>query len=420
MSNGWRPASAGVVVGLGIAFLAGLAAALVGVAFGPGREAPSRAESPSSLPGGARVPLVTDYLGEDNLDRVDDAWVRAYSFHPDPGSADRSLALSAADGDFTPVLLAFPGDGGDPVGLHPEIQGTRVVVDLPAEIQGSWTVLVSSGDPSHRGRFSLEARGGVLSSAPAEALHTLGPWEDALWEARMSAGVPLEMEAPPGVESPPPAVQPPDPLPGPPVTTLFMPSFPWPPPQASAVAQLTQETMDVTPPPRTLGEVDARLRVGLEGAGYVERSYYSVPGGFAMVTRLEQIEADGRPKAGSDRWAPDPGPLRPFTLRGYLRALLGANPGYFRILVLVVTPERFYQDETTVTREEAQRWLTSGFNDLPAELARLPADDQIRVTGLIYEFLVPTVGEAADIAIPGRLTGPTHIQRSGILDHLRR
>jgi hypothetical protein len=105
---------------------------------------------------------------------------------------------------------------------------------------------------------------------------------------------------------------------------------------------------------------------------------------------------------------------------GNLRALLRANPGYFRILVLVVTPERFYQDETTVTREEAQRWLAAGFKDLPAEMARLPVDDQVRVTGLIYEFLVPTVGEAADIAIPGRLTGPAHIQSSGILDHLRR
>ena len=42
-----------------------------------------------------------------------------------------------------------------------------------------------------------------------------------------------------------------------------------------------------------LGQVDRKLRKALDDCGYVETSYFWVPGGFAAATRLEQINPDG-------------------------------------------------------------------------------------------------------------------------------
>lgn len=44
-----------------------------------------------------------------------------------------------------------------------------------------------------------------------------------------------------------------------------------------------------------LGHVAESLAGALEKVGYSERSYFSVPGGFALATKLEQIYPDGRP-----------------------------------------------------------------------------------------------------------------------------
>ena len=88
-------------------------------------------------------------------------------------------------------------------------------------------------------------------------------------------------------------------------------------------------------PPRALGHIDVLLTHALDQAGYVERSYFSVPGGFALAMRLEQTSADGYPLSDAERWAVDVGPLRTLSLSRYLAALFGASPGHFRVVVLV-------------------------------------------------------------------------------------
>ena len=78
-----------------------------------------------------------------------------------------------------------------------------------------------------------------------------------------------------------------------------------------------------------LGDVDSILSNVLHGNGYVEQSYYAVPDGFALVTKLDQINTDGTSKALSDRWsiAPANVSLSYFSLRSYLPALFTAAPG---------------------------------------------------------------------------------------------
>jgi hypothetical protein len=192
------------------------------------------------------------------------------------------------------------------------------------------------------------------------------------------------------------------------------PAFPWPPPRASS-----QAVLDIGETTGPLGLLDQNLSLVLENNGYTERSYFAVPGGFALVTRLEQTEADGRPKTGDARWAITVGPLQEFSLSAYLKALFTANPGYYRVLAFIVTSTPFSQSETTVSRDEAMRWLARGLNVLPAAVAEQPMTPAHRATVLVYEFeQQQSSSDRTRLAIPGRLTARAHLERSSLWKEL--
>jgi prepilin-type N-terminal cleavage/methylation domain-containing protein len=81
------------------------------------------------------------------------------------------------------------------------------------------------------------------------------------------------------------------------------PKFPWPPPRASAFDIVPRDLLLGEKEAPLLGEVDVALDSAFRQAGYVEKSYYSVPSGFAIASRLEQINQDGTPKDAADRWS---------------------------------------------------------------------------------------------------------------------
>ena len=197
------------------------------------------------------------------------------------------------------------------------------------------------------------------------------------------------------------------------------PEFPWPPPEASASDVLPEVLVRVSPASMTLRDVSNRIADALDQNGYYESSYFAVPGGFALVTRLESIESDGASKNGPDRWSLEVAPLRPFSLAEYLRRLLLGAPGYYRLFAFVVTPYRFSQSEAQVTVEQAERWMTAGLNDLPVDVANLRYTDDFETTALIYEFARPTENDEASLTRPGDLLGREHLERSGILSALQ-
>ena len=154
------------------------------------------------------------------------------------------------------------------------------------------------------------------------------------------------------------------------------------------------------------GDVNSVLKTGLLQAGYTERSYYSVPNGFALVTRLERIERNGTPS--SNRWAIGPSKLERFSLEAYLRALFTANPGHYRVIVFVVTDAPVTQSDQTLTRDEALKWLRSGAQSLPDEIAALPWNTQVTCTALIYEFIHEQQKDPR-IQLPSEFDGMTHL-----------
>ena len=217
-------------------------------------------------------------------------------------------------------------------------------------------------------------------------------------------------------------------------------TFPWPPPEASAAIEIplrgameTWRRQHYFPPrpanapvflnPEKLAafftadsplltHADHALRYILSSAGYVETSYHQIPDGFALVTHLERIEADGRPKEPG-RWDVDASDTGPFSLAAYLRALFTAPAGHYRIRVFAVTPAPLKQSGGSVSSATAQGWLRHGRSYLPDSVGNRVFGWDYHCTVLIYEFERDSANSTAALKYPG-LSAMSHLTGAGL------
>jgi hypothetical protein len=203
---------------------------------------------------------------------------------------------------------------------------------------------------------------------------------------------------------------------GPPAS---MPVFPWPPPAASDWTEVPAGLLDRPGTDDSYYDVGMKLTQALREAGYDPISYYWVPGGFAIVTRLEQFAEDGTPLADPQfRWSNEVAPPRVFGLRSYLQALFTSPPGRFRVIVLVVTAEPFRQDvNREVTAAQTEDWIEGGLSRLPVIYRQQPYTPDTACTALIYEFLKDAPESQVVQRTPG-LPARVHLQKSQILGRL--
>ena len=199
----------------------------------------------------------------------------------------------------------------------------------------------------------------------------------------------------------------------------FIPRFPWPPPKASAYVIIPREFLVKTGTRTLLEDIALKIEKALDTTGYAERSYYYVPKGFALVTRLEQIFSDGTPRNGVDRWSIDYSRQRVFSLSSYLKALFKANPGHYRIIVFIITSYPFNQAGSTVDRDSAMKWLHGGLNVLPPEIGKWPYTSEYDCTALIYEFEQISVVGPTVFKDPSLLTGKMHLEKAKIWQALK-
>lgn len=155
--------------------------------------------------------------------------------------------------------------------------------------------------------------------------------------------------------------------------------FPWPPPAATARSNaLRFNTNNLN----KLNDVKEFLQRGL--ANYQAFQYYSVPGGFTLVTPLEQIESNGVPKKDPPRWTIKTDLAQDFSIMKYLSALFMGNKGYYRVLVFMVTNQvpSFNNNRSGQTILN----LPGGKPDLPLEIGEQRWTPEHRCYILIYEF----------------------------------
>ncbi len=203
-------------------------------------------------------------------------------------------------------------------------------------------------------------------------------------------------------------------------TPVPLPPFPWPVPKPSALEVLTLESLEKTVGTGiTFHDVDERISSALHSAGYDERSYFGVPGGFAVVTRLEKMDADGYPDY-YDRWASSLAPISivDFSLTKYLEALFGTPQGHYRVFVFIVSEETVVPSGTPIAQEEAQTWFIGGANRLPNQMEGLPYTREHTTTVYIYEFIQSGVGGEASYNIPSDFTGRQHLERARLWEYL--
>jgi len=192
------------------------------------------------------------------------------------------------------------------------------------------------------------------------------------------------------------------------------PFFPWPPPQPFLYELMPRQAFSANV--KTLSEISELLKSELANAGYSDFRFFSIrSNGFALVTRMERIDAHWHPIAGAGRWE-DSGGLSldtgPFSILAYLRALFTRRAGNFRVFVMIVTPENVVPDpDKQLQPETVQDWQRRGSLSLPEVLGRLPFSDRHRVYVLVYEFRKEE-GEAPKPVKDG--TAAEHLNAAGV------
>ena len=204
-------------------------------------------------------------------------------------------------------------------------------------------------------------------------------------------------------------------------TTLAgVPEFPIPPPAPSASHDLT----DFFKESQYLGDISEKLIRALETYGYYENRFFHVKNGFALVTRIEQFNADGSCRSGKSRWSIRPVREETFSwgkYLNYLKSLFIADVSYFRVFAFIVTPENWAPDPNRkVSKEEASGWLDMGANRLPPIIAQKEVSHGTGVSILIYEFKVPEVNREVIMSRPSDLTAVAHLEKSQLMEEIRK
>lgn len=193
-----------------------------------------------------------------------------------------------------------------------------------------------------------------------------------------------------------------------------VPSFPTRPPRPAVFGEVDPLQMGLRRG-TTLGQFDDNLCSSLRRAGYSAIGHYSYPGGFVLLTQLERIHSDGRPFPSPARWLPYAQPMTwgTFDLMRFLRMLVNADPGYYRVIAYVVS-DRPISFDAGATSSQFNSIINKGATALPAALRSAIANDSQRLTVLVYEMTQAAVGKTATRTALG-LSVDDHLTRTRIL-----
>ena len=194
-----------------------------------------------------------------------------------------------------------------------------------------------------------------------------------------------------------------------------MPSFPFPPPKSSASHTFEEEVFEQA---NNLYEVSELIEGALKKSGYFEKSYYKIPDGFALVTRMEKMKPDGSPAPVDERWNINHNSTgSSFDLMSYFKSLFFAKDGHYRIIVFLITPENLRQSEDKMTMEEAKKYLTKGFNRLPNSFKNIPFTDEYSCSALIYEWY-KVEHEDPVFMEPSKFLGQYHLAKNKFVEYI--
>ena len=192
-----------------------------------------------------------------------------------------------------------------------------------------------------------------------------------------------------------------------------LPVFPWPVPKFSSFVDISRGMLAAPKRPLgSLGDVADVLSQAFENAGYIERSYYGVPGGFAIVTRLERMQKDGSPDS-QDRWPEGYElPKASWTVSDVIKRIFTAREGRYRIIVFVVTDRSFGGEASPkIDPTVLASWASNGAGKLPEKVRQIKYDPEYGCRALVYEF-EKLEGREPRLILPSEYDGRTHLLKA--------
>ena len=164
--------------------------------------------------------------------------------------------------------------------------------------------------------------------------------------------------------------------------------FPWPPPQSTTQLTINREILKKNRDYITLEQVNDTLVTVLNNSYYNEMSYYPIPSGFALVTKMEQFNCENGTLMDSDkRWIVKfkPLDLSEIWSKEYLKNLFSSAKGCFRTIVFVVT-DKLFQSGMEEGFKNFIELEKKGFNGLDPNLKTKDFVDDYFCEVLIYQF----------------------------------
>lgn len=203
--------------------------------------------------------------------------------------------------------------------------------------------------------------------------------------------------------------------------------FPWPPPVPSATEVLPHSRFGDRKRFSKLKDVAEYLTRQLQEAEYSDLRFYRIKdSGFAILTRLEQINRDGHPLPGAERW-PDYDRLGrlelrrpPRSLGEYFVSLFFPEDAHtlqearYRLFAIAVTPDAIRPNpKEKISTELVRRWVSEGDPTLDRTISEKPFKSSYDVTVLVYEFATHP-DKAPELVRPSHLPGKIHVAAAGL------
>jgi hypothetical protein len=177
----------------------------------------------------------------------------------------------------------------------------------------------------------------------------------------------------------------------------------------------------------TMGDAALKIQDALNYAGYTDQGWFLVGQkdytggnavvGFAVVTRLEQVDDRGLPMSGATRYSINPSPASGSFLDALKLALKGAPNGKYRVFMIWVKNGPMAQLITHINSDDFQEYLRKGTKaPLLGPLKKIPFLAFQREGGcyvFVYEFERSAIDGEVHPVITG-LTAEQHLKAAGI------
>jgi hypothetical protein len=193
-----------------------------------------------------------------------------------------------------------------------------------------------------------------------------------------------------------------------------LPQFPEHPPPASASTEIDRTLLVRDKGPTYLSDVDKRLSSAFASAGYAQRAYYAISNGFVMVSRLEQITAEGTPML-QHRWSSAPLPYTNFSVKAYLKALFTARQGHYRVICFRVSPDEAPTPRHQPLSDVEAASLVNGPTFLPNSYSNIEFTNDWHCVAYVYEFVRRSADDEPVCALPpDSLSIDEHLKGAGL------